>query len=116
MAVTYESKNSGWQGPTGYTGPAGATVYTGYTGTTGYTGYTGYVFVSDSRLKRNITLVGQRKGFNLYEFSYVWDLSRRYVGVMAQEVLLKAPQAVRGIGKWLAVDYRQLGIPFRQVT
>ncbi len=71
---------------------------------------------SDRRLKKNIKLVGQENGFNLYEFSYVWDLTRRYVGVMAQEVMQTKPEAVHRVGGWLAVDYEQLGIPFRRVA
>ncbi len=71
---------------------------------------------SDRRLKKNIRLIGQQNGHNLYEFSYVWDLARRYVGVMAQEVMRTKPEAVHGVGGWLAVDYEQLGIPFRRVA
>lgn len=65
--------------------------------------------MSDRRLKRDIRLIGQRGGLNLYEYRYIWDASgtiRR--GFMAQEVLLSVPQAVAGIGRWLALDYSKL--------
>src|SRR5690348_9863411 len=49
---------------------------------------------SDRRLKREINRIGTHPlGFGIYRFKYLWsDIA--YVGVLAQEVLEKAPHAV----------------------
>jgi hypothetical protein len=50
--------------------------------------------LSDRRLKRNIEHVGATAaGVPVYVFSYLWD-TIRHVGVMAQDVLKVAPEAV----------------------
>ncbi len=67
--------------------------------------------VSDVRLKRDIARADTHPlGFGIYQFKYLWsDVS--YVGVIAQEVLEKAPDAVTvGPGGYLSVDYGALGI------
>jgi hypothetical protein len=67
--------------------------------------------VSDARLKRNVARTGTHPlGFGIYRFEYLWsDIS--HVGVIAQEVLEKAPHAVTaGPGGYLGVDYGALGI------
>lgn len=67
--------------------------------------------VSDARLKRDIVAVGELPdGLHLYRYRYLWS-SRLYVGVMAQEVLAVAPDAVvRGNDGYLRVDYGRLGL------
>ena len=42
---------------------------------------------SDKRLKMNIKFLRDVEGVNLYEFSYLWDATKRFVGVMAQELI-----------------------------
>jgi hypothetical protein len=42
---------------------------------------------SDIRLKENIELVRFEHGLNIYTWNYIWDKAKRYIGVMAQEVL-----------------------------
>lgn len=42
---------------------------------------------SDKRLKMNIELVRVEAGLNVYSFSYLWDRTKTYIGVMAQELL-----------------------------
>jgi len=68
-------------------------------------------FLSDMRLKRDITPVGKREnGLQLYRYRYAWS-NTLYVGVMAQEVLEVAPNAVvRGADGYLRVDYGRLGM------
>lgn len=67
-----------------------------------------YMLWSDKRLKQNIRrLKAVFKGFNLYEFDYVWGGPRR-IGVMADEVLKVKPEAVVNIGGYLAVNYAAL--------
>lgn len=65
---------------------------------------------SDRRLKSNISQVGSLpSGLNLYRFRYVNETTD-YVGVMAQEVLEVAPEAVvTGADGFLLVDYAALG-------
>jgi hypothetical protein len=49
-------------------------------------------------------------GFGIYRFKYLWS-DTAYLGVLAQEVLEKAPHAVTtGPGHFLAVDYDALGM------
>ena len=70
------------------------------------------IFVSDARLKRDITLVGRLDdGLGLYRYRYLWS-DTVYVGVMAQEVALIHPDAVvRGsLDGYLRVDYGRLGL------
>jgi hypothetical protein len=67
--------------------------------------------VSDIRLKRDITQVGELdSGINLYRYRYLWS-DTTYVGVMAQEVAAVKPEAVlRGVDGYLRVDYGRLGL------
>src|SRR5262249_16407442 len=68
-------------------------------------------FVSDARLKRDITPLAKREnGLRLYRYRYAWS-DTLYVGVLAQEVLEVAPSAVsRGADGYLRVDYARLGL------
>lgn len=76
-------------------------------------------YFSDRRLKTDIRQVRtSAQGHNVYHFRYTGDPnSRVFEGVMADEVLKIAPDAV---GKtddgWLCVDYGQLDVPFREVA
>jgi hypothetical protein len=73
--------------------------------------------VSDTRLKRDIVLVGRLdNGLGLYRYRYLWS-DTDYVGVMAQEVALIRPKAVvHGIDGYLRVNYEMLGAPFMTWT
>lgn len=66
---------------------------------------------SDRRLKREINRIGTHPlGFGIYRFKYLWS-DTAYVGVLAQEVLEKAPHAiVAGPADFLAVNYDALGM------
>ena len=76
-----------------------------------------WLLASDPRLKTNIKQRGidQRTGLKLYEFSYIWDTARRYIGVMADEVRRKFPTAVGYINGYMFVDYGKLGLTMREV-
>lgn len=74
---------------------------------------------SDVRLKENVKKVGEKKGFNIYEFNYdplhpfVRYLNlptKTFTGVLAQEVLKKRPDAVEEFGGFLKVNYAALGL------
>jgi hypothetical protein len=66
--------------------------------------------VSDARLKRDIARVGSLpNGLGLYRYRYLWS-DTAFVGVMAQEAAVAAPEAVRqGPNGYLHVDYARLG-------
>ena len=61
-----------------------------------------FMGMSDRRLKRDIELVGQHEGVNIYTWTYVWG--QRGKGVMADEV----PWAVVNINGYDAVDYSRV--------
>jgi polysaccharide biosynthesis/export protein len=67
--------------------------------------------VSDARLKRDITPIAKlENGLRLYRYRYAWS-DTLYVGVLAQEVLEVAPNAVaRGADGYLRVNYARLGL------
>ena len=82
-------------------------------GLSAYTGGMG----SDIRLKKNIELAGvdEDTGLNLYDFNYKWG-SKRFRGVMAQEVMKDFPEAVYTSGAgWLGVYYDKLGIEMKEI-
>lgn len=71
---------------------------------------------SDIRAKENISLVGKRNGYNVYDFNYIGE-PQRYRGVMAQEVLKTNPDAVAVDPRdgLLMVDYSKLGFEMERV-
>ena len=71
---------------------------------------------SDTRLKVDIERVGETvMGLPLYHFRYR-DGGERYEGVMAQDVLKVAPDAVvTGDDGYYRVNYGKLGIAMRRV-
>lgn len=74
------------------------------------------VVVSDARLKRDITLVGQAaNGLPLYTYRYVGQ-SGVYQGVMAQDVLEHSPNAIVPLPfGFLGVDYGMLGLELTRI-
>ena len=98
----------------GFLGGAAA-AYTGFGGK-------GFNLPSDRRLKENIKEVGvdQRTALTLYEFNYkkeFSDPSKRYIGVMADEVELVYPDAVEDTDLgFKTVRYDLLGIEFKEVA
>lgn len=77
------------------------------------------VWPSDRRIKENIEEVGvdQRTALTLYEFNYKGDETRRFRGVMADEVELVYPDAVEDTDLgFKAVRYDLLGIEFKEVA
>ncbi|HEY7458936.1 MAG TPA: tail fiber domain-containing protein [Xanthobacteraceae bacterium] len=67
-------------------------------------------YMSDARLKGDIAPVGQLpNGLKLYRYRYLWS-ETEFVGVMAQEVEARMPEAVvRGADGLLRVNYAKLG-------
>jgi hypothetical protein len=73
---------------------------------------------SDRRLKTNIELVGrdERTMLPLYEFEYINGSGRRFLGVMAQDVLETHPDMVFTMPDgFMAVNYAGLGIEMMEV-
>lgn len=76
-------------------------------------------FGSDRRIKDNIELVGvdEATELNLYEFNYKGDETRRFRGVMADEVMITHPEAVVDTDTgFMAVRYELLGIEFKEIS
>lgn len=71
--------------------------------------------VSDIRLKENIEPAGTENGHKVYTFNYKGD-SRRFRGVMAQEVAQTHPEAVIDVNGVLAVNYGAIGVEFKEVA
>lgn len=69
---------------------------------------------SDIELKHDVVLLGHlANGLGYYRFSYIGS-NKPYVGVIAQEVQGRMPEAVtRGADGYLRVHYERLGLKFR---
>ena len=72
---------------------------------------------SDIRLKTDISKVGTTHlGLPLYQFRY-HDLPEVYEGVMAQDVAVLHPSAIKTLPYgYMAVDYAKLGLQMRRVA
>lgn len=71
---------------------------------------------SDERLKENIEDAGIENGHKVYKFNYKGD-DKQYVGVMAQDVLEKNPDAVvYDDSGFMKVNYTKIGVNFREVA
>lgn len=78
-----------------------------------------YTAFSDRRLKQNIELVGrdERTMLPLYEFEYINGSGRRFLGVMAQDVLESHPDMVFTMPDgFMAVNYAGLGMEMVEVS
>jgi hypothetical protein len=74
-------------------------------------------WTSDRRLKQDIVEVGEYpNGLPAYEFAYKHDPTRRFIGVMADDVEKFMPEAVTEVDGYKTVDYALLGITMREVT
>jgi hypothetical protein len=79
------------------------------------------IFSSDINLKQNIKYTGNKSkdGFNIIEFNYNdksgLDTSKRYRGVIAQEVEMIRPEAVIEENGFKKVDYSQLDVKMEEI-
>tara|TARA_E500000305_G_scaffold39804_1_gene30436 strand:+ start:3808 stop:5241 length:1434 start_codon:yes stop_codon:yes gene_type:complete len=73
--------------------------------------------MSDLEVKDNIVRKGRSpRGFPIYEFNYKHEPNHRYQGVMGQDLLELLPSAVvEADNGYLAVDYSQLDVEFKQI-
>ncbi|WP_421565572.1 tail fiber domain-containing protein [Ochrobactrum sp. EDr1-4] len=105
-----ETDNQGWT-RLGLLQSAAAGAAGNYGTTTGSqdSSSKGFNLLSDIRTKENIVPVGERNGFKLYEWNYR-GMTKRWRGVMAQDLLTDKPEAViLGADGLYRVDYSQLG-------
>lgn len=73
-------------------------------------------FFSDDRLKENVQLVGKRgDGLNIYRFNFI-ESDKVYEGVMASEVAVVYPKAVKMHKGYQVVDYAGLDLEFKRVA
>jgi hypothetical protein len=95
----------------GTLGNAGST-FAGMGGAMGGLGGIGSLFsmFSDIRLKQNIRQIGFERGFPIYEFEYKAHPGITVRGVMAQDVIVKRPDAIEWEGDYMKVLYGKLGI------
>lgn len=70
--------------------------------------------MSDKSVKENIVPRGTENGFNVYEFNYIGEPDKKFIGVIAQEVQEIDPSAVININGTLSVDYNKIGVEFRE--
>ena len=85
---------------------------------TGLGAWAGGGFKSDIRVKENIERVGThfRTQLPIYEFNYIHEPTKRYRGVMAQDVEKVFPDAVIELHDGIkAVNYDMLGIEMEEV-
>lgn len=73
-------------------------------------------FMSDSRLKEDIRLVGSENGFPIYNFRYRGEDKTMYRGVMAQDVIRTHPEAIEVRDGYMAVDYGMIGVRFERLN
>ncbi len=70
---------------------------------------------SDERLKKDIKLIGNENGHNIYKFKYKNDPDDvEYIGVMAQEVKDIDPSAIGERDGYMTVDYDKIGVKFKR--
>ena len=71
---------------------------------------------SDSRLKENIKLVDTKDNLNVYSYTYLWDKTKTYIGVMAQELVGTRYESALGkdTNGYYFVDYSQLPVNFEE--
>ena len=65
------------------------------------------LFASDRRLKRDVSFHSMYKGIKTYLYRYLWD-EQWFIGVMADEVKRKFPNAVQKHDGFYFVDYGAL--------
>jgi hypothetical protein len=72
---------------------------------------------SDERLKENIKLIDTNSGLNVYSYTYLWDKTKTFIGVLAQELVGTKYESALGkdTNGYYFVDYSQLPVTFKEV-
>ena len=81
------------------------------------TGLAAGALASDNELKEDIKLVGKSpSGIHIYEFSYIGE-NTRYRGAIAQDVMVKVPEAVSEMDSgYLGINYDLLDVNMEKVA
>jgi hypothetical protein len=71
---------------------------------------------SDQRLKENIKLINTESDLNVYSYTYLWDSTKTYIGVLAQELIGTRYESALGKDKngYFYVNYSQLPVTFKE--
>jgi hypothetical protein len=71
---------------------------------------------SDERLKENVQLIGKEGDLNIYSYTYLWDKTKTFIGVMAQELLGTQYEGAlyKDVNGYYTVDYSQLPVKFKE--
>jgi hypothetical protein len=80
-------------------------------------GNCGCNYASDERLKEKVQLIDTEGDLNVYSYTYLWDKTKTYIGVMAQELVGTKYESALGKDSkgFYSVDYSQLPVKFREV-
>lgn len=97
----------------GLGGLAGAAGFGGLGSSLGTFG-TALGMFSDKDLKQDIEFIGLENGHRVYKFAYKSDPEKKYVGVLAQEILESVPEAVQERDGYLTVNYDMIGVQMRE--
>lgn len=73
-------------------------------------------FLSDVRAKQDIEYVGKENGHKIYKFAYKSNPNKKFIGVMAQDIIKTNPDAVREHNGIYHVDYNKIGVNFREAA
>jgi hypothetical protein len=75
------------------------------------------IFISDNKLKENVTLVGKsNSGINIYEFNFIGKQGR-FRGVIAQELIgTRWESAVDMKDSYLTVNYSMIDVKFSKIS
>ena len=72
---------------------------------------------SDARLKENIIMINTESELNVYSYTYLWNKTKTYIGVLAQELLGTKYESALGKDSngYYYVDYSKLPVTFKEV-
>ena len=72
---------------------------------------------SDERLKENIKLIDTIGDLNVYSYTYLWDRTKTFMGVLAQELLGTKYESALGQDSngFYYVDYSHLPVKFERI-
>ena len=74
-------------------------------------------YSSDKRLKKDITFVRKQGGLNVYSWKYIWNNSKTFEGVIAQELIgTKYSNAlIIDSNGYYAVNYSMIPVEFKEI-
>lgn len=110
--VRSSSDSSNWNTSSGFADSSGTSDMINTGGKPGLLSLGAMIAKSDRRLKTNIKEIERDEptGLMIYEFEYKNDPGKRHIGVMAQEVAEKMPEALGPLTEdgYMTVDYAKV--------